>query len=230
MTSNRLEAFSDGVIAILITIMVLELTIPHDHDQLADLWDAAPHLPELRPQLRLPRDLLEQPPPRALPHGAGHRRRALGQHAPALLALAGPVRHRPGWARTASPRRRRRSTASCCSWRRSPTSSSCARSSTARARTPCWRGPSATTSRARLSVVLYAVAIPLALVVPWASLAHLHAGRGHVAGPRPAHREGRARLRERASARSCQVDDREAAVDAACDGARRERADRFTPG
>jgi uncharacterized membrane protein len=39
MTSNRLEAFSDGVIAILITIMVLELTIPHaHHDQLADLW------------------------------------------------------------------------------------------------------------------------------------------------------------------------------------------------
>ena len=38
MTRNRLEAFSDGVIAILITIMVLELTIPH-HDQLADLWD-----------------------------------------------------------------------------------------------------------------------------------------------------------------------------------------------
>ena len=39
MTRNRLEAFSDGVIAILITIMVLELTIPHaHHDQLADLW------------------------------------------------------------------------------------------------------------------------------------------------------------------------------------------------
>jgi uncharacterized membrane protein len=36
MTSNRLEAFSDGVIAILITIMVLELTIPH-HDDLAAL-------------------------------------------------------------------------------------------------------------------------------------------------------------------------------------------------
>ncbi|MEA2715774.1 MAG: Endosomal/lysosomal potassium channel, partial [Actinomycetota bacterium] len=29
MESNRLEAFSDGVIAILITIMVLELRIPH---------------------------------------------------------------------------------------------------------------------------------------------------------------------------------------------------------
>ncbi|HEX3230140.1 MAG TPA: TMEM175 family protein [Pyrinomonadaceae bacterium] len=30
MTSNRLEAFSDGVIAIIITIMVLELRPPHD--------------------------------------------------------------------------------------------------------------------------------------------------------------------------------------------------------
>ena len=29
MTRARLEAFSDGVIAILITIMVLELKIPH---------------------------------------------------------------------------------------------------------------------------------------------------------------------------------------------------------
>jgi uncharacterized membrane protein len=30
MTKNRLEAFSDGVIAIIITIMVLEFKIPHD--------------------------------------------------------------------------------------------------------------------------------------------------------------------------------------------------------
>src|ERR1700751_3196902 len=29
MTTNRLEAFSDGVIAIIITIMVLDLKIPH---------------------------------------------------------------------------------------------------------------------------------------------------------------------------------------------------------
>jgi uncharacterized membrane protein len=32
MTKNRLEAFSDGVIAIIITIMVLELKVPHDSD------------------------------------------------------------------------------------------------------------------------------------------------------------------------------------------------------
>ena len=32
MSKGRLEAFSDGVIAIIITIMVLELKTPHGHD------------------------------------------------------------------------------------------------------------------------------------------------------------------------------------------------------
>jgi len=32
MTKNRVEAFSDGVIAIIITIMVLELKVPHGQD------------------------------------------------------------------------------------------------------------------------------------------------------------------------------------------------------
>lgn len=43
MTKSRLEAFSDGVIAILITIMVLELKVPHSPD-LAALWNLAPTL------------------------------------------------------------------------------------------------------------------------------------------------------------------------------------------
>ena len=29
MSKNRLEAFSDGVIAVIITIMVLEMKVPH---------------------------------------------------------------------------------------------------------------------------------------------------------------------------------------------------------
>ena len=32
VTKGRIEAFSDGVIAIIITIMVLELKVPHGHD------------------------------------------------------------------------------------------------------------------------------------------------------------------------------------------------------
>ena len=35
MEKNRLEAFSDGVLAIIITIMVLEMKVPHGTDILA---------------------------------------------------------------------------------------------------------------------------------------------------------------------------------------------------
>ncbi|MBK8270376.1 MAG: DUF1211 domain-containing protein [Planctomycetes bacterium] len=36
-SKNRLEAFSDGVIAIIITIMVLEIKVPHEAEHFADL-------------------------------------------------------------------------------------------------------------------------------------------------------------------------------------------------
>ena len=41
MGKNRMEAFSDGVIAIIITIMVLEMKVPHGHD-FADLKPVLP--------------------------------------------------------------------------------------------------------------------------------------------------------------------------------------------
>ncbi|GHF62309.1 putative membrane protein [Deinococcus metalli] len=40
MTKSRMEAFSDGVLAIIITIMVLELRVPEGHEwgEIAQLW------------------------------------------------------------------------------------------------------------------------------------------------------------------------------------------------
>ncbi|ADV81687.1 TMEM175 family protein [Terriglobus saanensis] len=40
-SSSRLEAFSDGVIAVILTIMVLELHVPHENG-VAGLWAIAP--------------------------------------------------------------------------------------------------------------------------------------------------------------------------------------------
>lgn len=42
MNKGRIEAFSDGVIAIIITIMVLELKIPHEKSELRDLLPLLP--------------------------------------------------------------------------------------------------------------------------------------------------------------------------------------------
>jgi uncharacterized membrane protein len=42
VNKGRLEAFSDGVIAIILTIMVLELHVPAHHAQLGDLKSVAP--------------------------------------------------------------------------------------------------------------------------------------------------------------------------------------------
>ena len=63
MGKERLTAFSDGVIAIIITIMVLELKVPHGADRAAS--PAPADLPQLPAELRLRRHLLEQSPPSA---------------------------------------------------------------------------------------------------------------------------------------------------------------------
>ncbi len=42
MHKNRLEAFSDGVLAIVITILVLELKLPHGEKDFGALWQLAP--------------------------------------------------------------------------------------------------------------------------------------------------------------------------------------------
>ena len=49
MGRNRLEAFSDGVIAIIITIMVLELKVPHGDRLVARCDRILPGFPKLRP-------------------------------------------------------------------------------------------------------------------------------------------------------------------------------------
>ena len=41
MDTGRMEAFSDGVLAIIITIMVLELKVPHGAS-LPELWQLLP--------------------------------------------------------------------------------------------------------------------------------------------------------------------------------------------
>lgn len=71
MTSGRLEAFTDGVVAIVITIMVLELQVPED-GSLAALSASAPILLAYVLSFIKCRALLEQPPP--APRGRPDRR------------------------------------------------------------------------------------------------------------------------------------------------------------
>ena len=62
MGKDRLTAFSDGVIAIIITIMVLELKVPHGSSWTA-LAGVAPNFVSYVAQLRLSGNLLEQSSP-----------------------------------------------------------------------------------------------------------------------------------------------------------------------
>ena len=82
---GKAEGFSDGVLAIIITIMVVEFKAPHGADSPPS--NPAAHIPELRPELHLHRDLLEQSSPVAPATAQGQRRHPVGQSAPPLLAF-----------------------------------------------------------------------------------------------------------------------------------------------
>ena len=77
MGSGRLEAFSDGVIAIIITIMVLEMKVPHGARPRRSAA-AAPGVPQLCAELHLSRHLLEQSSSHAACHRTRERRRSCG--------------------------------------------------------------------------------------------------------------------------------------------------------
>ena len=70
MGKNRLEAFSDGVLAIIITIMVLELKAPHE----VDFHALEPVVPVFLSYV--------------LSFQAGERRHSVGESAPAVLAVS----------------------------------------------------------------------------------------------------------------------------------------------
>ena len=91
MGKNRLEAFSDGVIAIIITIMVLEMKIPHG-DSLTTLAPIAPVFLRLYPQLPIRRYLLEQSSPYALCLYASDRAHSVGESSSPFLAVTLSVR------------------------------------------------------------------------------------------------------------------------------------------
>ncbi len=116
MQTNRLEAFSDGVLAIIITIMVLELKVPHS----ADLSAIRPLLPVLLSYVlsfvyigiywNNHHHLLK-----AVQNTSGAMMWA-NHHLLFWLSLSSHLR-RPGWARTISPRCLRRFMAGCSLWR-----------------------------------------------------------------------------------------------------------------
>ncbi len=71
MRTSRLEAFSDGVLAIIITVMVLELHEPERADSGGAVAHHRDRPAQLPAQLRLRRHLLDQPPPHVPAHQRG---------------------------------------------------------------------------------------------------------------------------------------------------------------
>ena len=93
MEKSRLEAFSDGVLAIIITIMVLELKVPHG----ADLAALKPLLPVFLSYVLsfIYVGIYWNNHHHICRHGAGQRRNSLGKSTSAVLVVA--VTFRDGW-------------------------------------------------------------------------------------------------------------------------------------
>ena len=171
MSKGRLEAFSDGVIAILITIMVLELrsrTAPTARARcgrssrssctyvlsfvfLGIYWNNHHHLLHAA--------------------DAGQRRDPVGEPAPAVLAVAGPVRHRLDGREPLRPAAHRGLRRACCSGRRSPTT-------ILEQAIPACQPPESVLARAigrdtkgNLSLAIYAAAVPLTFLNRWMAIA-----------------------------------------------------------
>ena len=95
MNKGRLEAFSDGVIAILITIMVLELKVPA-WAQLGRRASAAPDLSRLPAELHHLGIYWNNHHHMLHVDRPDQRRHSVGKSAPAVLAVAHSVRHAMG--------------------------------------------------------------------------------------------------------------------------------------
>jgi uncharacterized membrane protein len=94
MNKNRLEAFSDGVLAIIITIMVLEIKVPHHNSSFTALILLLPvFVSYVLSFIYIYRYLLEQPPPYDAQHDARKWQDFVGQHALVVLVITRSFRH-----------------------------------------------------------------------------------------------------------------------------------------
>jgi hypothetical protein len=170
VSKARLEAFSDGVIAIIITIMVLELRPPEGYD-LAALMHLSQELCAYILSFVILGIYWNNHHVLVGCHAPRQRRRPLGQPASAVLAVADAVRDGRGWGGIPNDRFPSRCMDACSSCRRSPT-----RSFRRRLLRPMdagrgWRTRWGNDLKGRMSLACYAVAIVLAFANHWLSYA-----------------------------------------------------------
>ena len=170
MSKGRLEAFSDGVIAIIITIMVLELKVPHGAD-LAALRAARARVPQLRAELRLSSASTGTTTTTCCTPSSASTAASCGRTCTCCSGCRCSRSRPAGWARTTSPR-----------W---PTALVRRRAADGRdrvlpagARDPrpprkrfARRDRAGTRLQGEVSVLLYLVAVPMAFINRWVACA-----------------------------------------------------------